>query len=158
VCHCVHVCVCWWVKLILFIHIHLIEVHIMETFVSNFVGSSFKHALRSYDLCLVLTYEYEISIFLKNYILLDNQLSFLQVRQNNMAHLNQCLLLNIIFFLTMSHSKIKFKFHIWFTSRNGHQWTSICDKNKTCFNEMFVQRFHNLLDSWIFTKVNLHLE
>jgi len=95
---CACVCVCWWVKLILFIHIHLIEVHIMETFVSNFVDSSFKHVLHSYDLCLVLTYEYEINIFKFFYILLDNQLSFLQVKQNNMAHLNQCLLLNIIFF------------------------------------------------------------
>jgi hypothetical protein len=62
---CMCVCVCWWVKLILFIHIHLIEVHIMETFVSNFVDSSFKHVLHSYDLCLVVTYEYEIGNFFK---------------------------------------------------------------------------------------------
>jgi hypothetical protein len=63
-CACVCACVFWWVKLISFIHIHLIEVHIMETFVSNFVDSSFKHELHSYDLCLILTYEYEIDNFI----------------------------------------------------------------------------------------------
>ncbi len=36
----------------------------METFVSNFVDSSFKHELHSYDLCLILTYEYEIDNFI----------------------------------------------------------------------------------------------
>jgi hypothetical protein len=61
----------------------------METFLS------FEHLLHSYGFRLVSTYKYEICFF--NFIsyLLNNHLSSLQLRQNNMAHLNQCLLLNI---------------------------------------------------------------
>ncbi len=69
----------------------------METILSNFVDSSYEHVLHSYGLCLVVTYKYEIGncFFYHIYFLLDNHFSSLQLRQNNMAHLNQCLLLNI---------------------------------------------------------------
>jgi hypothetical protein len=30
---------------------------------------------------------------------------------------------------TMLCSKMKSKFFVWFASRHGHKWTSICDKN-----------------------------
>jgi hypothetical protein len=61
----------------------------METFLS------FEHLLHSYGLCLVSTYEYEICFFEFIFYLLNNHLSSLQLRQNSMAHLNECLLLNI---------------------------------------------------------------
>ncbi len=62
----------------------------------NLVDSSFEHVLHSYGLHLVSTYKYEIGNCLFYYIfyLLDNHLSSLELRQNNMAHLNQCSLLN----------------------------------------------------------------
>jgi len=67
----------------------------METPLLNFVDSSFEHVLHSYGLHLVSTYEYEICNCLFDFIfyLLDNHLSCLKLRQNNMAHLNQFLLL-----------------------------------------------------------------
>jgi len=67
----------------------------METTISNLFDSSFEHLLYSYDFCLISTYKYEIGNFFysKSY-LLDTHLSYLSLRQNNMAHLNQCLLLN----------------------------------------------------------------
>jgi hypothetical protein len=63
----------------------------------NLVDSSFEHVLHSYDLHLVSTYKYEISncLFDSIFYLLDNNLSFLELRQKSMAHLNQCLLFNI---------------------------------------------------------------
>ncbi len=69
----------------------------METILSNFVDSSYEHVLHSYGLCLVLTYKYEIGNYLFYHIsyLLDNHFSSLELRQNNVPHLNQCLLLNI---------------------------------------------------------------
>ncbi len=57
----------------------------METTLSNIVNSS----LNMYGFHLVSTYKYEIGKFF-----LDNHLSSLQLMQNNMAYLNQCLLLN----------------------------------------------------------------
>jgi hypothetical protein len=69
---------------------------------------------------------------------LDNQLLFLQMRQSNMGHLSQCLLLKTKN-PTMLHSKIKSNFFVWFASSYGHKQTSICDKNDTnCYNERFV--------------------
>ncbi len=70
----------------------------METSLLNLVDSSFKHVLHSYGLHLVSTYKYEINNCPFNFISysLDNHLSSLELRQNNMAHLNQCLLLNIV--------------------------------------------------------------
>ncbi len=75
--------------------------------------SSFEHVLHSYGLHIVSTCKYEVNNYCFDSIsyLWNNQLSSFQVRQNNMAHLNQCLLLNL-FFLTMSHSKIKSKLSI----------------------------------------------
>jgi hypothetical protein len=69
----------------------------METLSINFVNSSFKHVFHSYGHHLVSTYKYEIGNCLLNSIsyLLDNHLSSLELRQHNMTHLNQCLLLNI---------------------------------------------------------------
>jgi hypothetical protein len=69
----------------------------METPLLNLVDSSFEHVLHSYGLHLVLTYKYEIGncFFDSISYLLDNYLSSFQLRQNNMVHLNQCLLLNI---------------------------------------------------------------
>jgi hypothetical protein len=68
----------------------------METPSINLIDSSFQHVLHSYDLHLISTYKYEICNYLFDSIfyLLDNHLSFLKLRQNKMAHLNQCLLLN----------------------------------------------------------------
>jgi hypothetical protein len=68
----------------------------METPLLNLVDSSFEHVLHSYALHLVSTYKYKIGNYLFDFIfyLLDNHLSFLQLRQNNITHLNQCLLLN----------------------------------------------------------------
>ncbi len=61
------------------------------------IDSSFEHVLHSYGLHLISTYKYEIDNYLFDSIfyLLDNHLSSLELKQNNMAHLNQCLLLNI---------------------------------------------------------------
>jgi hypothetical protein len=68
----------------------------METPSLNLVDSSFEHVLHSYGIHLVSTYKYEISNCLHDFIsyLLDNHLSSLELKQNSMAHLNQCLLLN----------------------------------------------------------------
>ncbi len=68
----------------------------METPLLNLVDSSFEHVLHSYGLHLVSTYKYEMNNCLFDSIsyLLNNHLSSLQLRQNSMAHLNQCLLLN----------------------------------------------------------------
>jgi hypothetical protein len=68
----------------------------METLSLNFVDSSFEHVLHSYGFHLVSTYKYEINNYLLYYIfyLLNNHLSSFELKQNNMAHLNQCLLLN----------------------------------------------------------------
>jgi len=69
----------------------------METPSLNLVDSSFEHVLHSCGLHLVSTCKYEINNYLFDCIsyLLDNHLSYLELSQNNMAHLNQCLLLNI---------------------------------------------------------------
>jgi hypothetical protein len=66
----------------------------METPLLNLADSSFEHVLHSYVFHLVSTYKYEIGNCLFDSIsyLLDNHLSSLQLRQNNMEHLNQCLL------------------------------------------------------------------
>jgi hypothetical protein len=68
----------------------------METPLLNIFDSSFEHVLHSNGLHLVLTYKQGIGKnkfeFISN--LLDNHLSSLELRQNNIAHLNQCLLLN----------------------------------------------------------------
>jgi len=102
----------------------------METSLLNLVDSWFEHVLHSYDLHLISTYKYEICNCIFDYIsyLLDNHLSSFELRKNNMAHLNQCLLLNIIK-PKMLYSIIKYKFFVWFTSKHGHKWTSICDQN-----------------------------
>jgi hypothetical protein len=69
----------------------------MEILLLNLVDSSFQHVLHSYGLHLVSTYKYEIGNFFfeSMYYLLDNHLSSLELKQNNIANLNQCLLLNI---------------------------------------------------------------
>jgi hypothetical protein len=69
----------------------------MKTPLLNLVDSSFKHVLHSYGLHLTSTYKYEIGNFLFDSIsyLLINHISSIGLKQNNMAHLNQCLLLNI---------------------------------------------------------------
>jgi hypothetical protein len=69
----------------------------METSLLNLVDSSFEHVLHSHGLHLVSKYKYEINNYLFDSIscLLDNHVSFLELNQNNMAHLNPCLLLNI---------------------------------------------------------------
>ncbi len=66
----------------------------MEIPLLNFIDSSFEHVLHSRGFHLVSTYKYEIGNCLLNFIfyLLDNHLSYLQLRQNNMAQLNQNLL------------------------------------------------------------------
>ncbi len=53
--------------------------------------------MRSYGLHLISTYKYEICNchFDSITYLLDNHLSSFELKQNNMAHLNQFLLLNI---------------------------------------------------------------
>ncbi len=67
----------------------------METILSNLVDSSFEHVLYSCGFCLISTYKYEITtLFFSKSYLLDTHLSYLQLRQNSMAHVNQCLLLN----------------------------------------------------------------
>jgi UDP-galactopyranose mutase len=68
----------------------------METPSLNLVDSSFEHVLHSYGPHLFSTYKYEIGKYFFDFIsyLLGNYLSFFELRQNNMAHLNQCLLLN----------------------------------------------------------------
>jgi hypothetical protein len=69
----------------------------METPLLNLVDSSFEHVLHSYGLHPISTYKYEINNYPFDFIfyLLDNHLSSFELGQNNMAHLNQCLLLNI---------------------------------------------------------------
>jgi hypothetical protein len=69
----------------------------METTLSNLVDSSFEHVLHSYGFPLVSKYKYEICNCFFDFIfyLLDNHLSSFQLRKNNVAHLNECLLLNI---------------------------------------------------------------
>jgi hypothetical protein len=68
----------------------------METTLLNIFNPSFENVLYSYGLNLVSTYKYEIGncLFYFLFYLLDNHLSSHQLRQNNIAHLNQCLLLN----------------------------------------------------------------
>jgi len=63
----------------------------------NLVDSSFEHLFHSYDVHLLSTYKYEIGYYFFDSIsyLLDNHLSYFELMQNNMTHLNQCLLLNI---------------------------------------------------------------
>jgi hypothetical protein len=80
----------------------------------NLIDSSFEHVLHSYDLRLISTYKYEIGNCLFDSIsyLLDNHLPSLQLRQNSMAHLNRCLLLNTKKIQTMSYLKIKSKFFV----------------------------------------------
>ncbi len=53
--------------------------------------------MHSYGFRLVSTYKYEIGNCIFDVIsyLLYNQLSSFELKQNNMAYLNQCLLLNI---------------------------------------------------------------
>jgi hypothetical protein len=62
----------------------------METPSLNLVDLSFEHVLHSYGLHLVSTKKYEIGNCLFDFIsyLLDNHLSSLELRQNNMAQLN----------------------------------------------------------------------
>jgi hypothetical protein len=66
----------------------------METPLLNIVDSSLGPALQSYGLHIILTYKYERSNYFKNFMfyLLDNHLSYLELRQNNITHSNQCLL------------------------------------------------------------------
>lgn len=68
----------------------------METFTSYLVESSFKHELHSSYLCLVLTYKHEINNFFSIldlvHWIINNHI--FKVKQNNMEHLNQCLLFN----------------------------------------------------------------
>jgi hypothetical protein len=68
----------------------------MKTPLLNLVDSSFEHVMHLYNLHLVLTYKYKIGNYLLDFrfYLLDIHLSSLELKQNNMAHLNQCLLLN----------------------------------------------------------------
>jgi hypothetical protein len=69
---------------------------IIETPLLNLRDSSFDYVLHSYGLHLVSTYKYEIGNCLFDSIsyLLHNYLSSFELKQTNMAHLNQCLLLN----------------------------------------------------------------
>jgi hypothetical protein len=68
----------------------------METPLLNLDDSSFEHVLHSYGFHLVSTYKFEKGNYLFYYIfnLLNNHLSSFKLRQNRMAHLNQCSLLN----------------------------------------------------------------
>jgi hypothetical protein len=68
----------------------------METPSVNLVDSSLEHVLHSYGFHLISTYKYKIGncLFDSTSYLLDNHLSSFELRQNNMAHSNQCLLLN----------------------------------------------------------------
>jgi len=67
----------------------------MEAPLLNLVDSSFEHVLHLYGFHFVLTYKYEIGNFFDSiYYLLNNHLSYLELKQNRMTHLNQCLLLN----------------------------------------------------------------
>jgi hypothetical protein len=63
----------------------------METTLSNLGDSSFEHVLHSYGLHLVSTYKYEVGSYV--FYVLDNHLSSLQLKENNITNLNQCLLL-----------------------------------------------------------------
>jgi hypothetical protein len=71
-----------------YLYIWIFKFIIMETTLSNLGDSSFEHVLHSYGLHLVSTYKYEVGSYV--FYVLDNHLSSLQLRQNNMAHLNQC--------------------------------------------------------------------
>jgi hypothetical protein len=82
-----------------FIYIYIsikLKLIIMKTLSLNIVDSSFEHVLHSHGFHLVSTYKYEIGkfYFFCIYYLLDDHLSSLELRENNMANLNQCLLLN----------------------------------------------------------------
>jgi hypothetical protein len=79
---------------------------IMETHSLNLVDSSFEHVLHSYGLHLVSRYKYEIHNYHFYFIfyLLDNHLSSLELKQNNMAHLNQLFIIE--------YSRIKSKFFV----------------------------------------------
>jgi hypothetical protein len=61
----------------------------METPTLNLVDSSFEHVLHLYGLHVVLTYKYEIGNCLFDSIayLLDNHLSYFELRQNNMSYI-----------------------------------------------------------------------
>jgi hypothetical protein len=61
----------------------------MKTPLLNFLDSSFEHVLHSYGLHVVSTYKYEIGNCLFDFIsyLLDNHLSYLELKQNNMAYI-----------------------------------------------------------------------
>ncbi len=61
----------------------------LETPSLNLVDSSFEHVLHSYGFHVVITYKYEIGNCLFDFIsyLLDNHLSFLELRQNSMAYI-----------------------------------------------------------------------
>ncbi len=84
--------------MILFIYRSIkLKLLIMKTLSLNLVDSLFEHICHSYGLHLISTYKYEIGNCLFDFItyLLNNHLSSFELKQNNMAHLNQCLLLNI---------------------------------------------------------------
>ncbi len=70
---------------------------IMETPLLNLIDSSFEYVLHSYGLHLISIYKYEIGNYLFDSIFYwsDIHVSSFELKQNNMAHLNQCLLLNI---------------------------------------------------------------
>jgi hypothetical protein len=122
-----------WGKRFYYLYIWIkLKFIIMETTLSNLVDPSFEHVLHSYGLCLVSTYKYEISnyLFYFIYYLLDNHLSYLQLRQNSMAHLNESLLLIFRKSPTIFYFKIISKFFVWFTSKYGDKWTSVCDQNE----------------------------
>jgi hypothetical protein len=80
-----------------YMNIHEIEVHNNgNTFIKS-CWFIIKHVLHSYGFHLVSTYKYDIGncLFYFMSYLWNNHLSFLELRQNNMAHLNWCLLLNV---------------------------------------------------------------
>jgi hypothetical protein len=66
-----------------------LKITIMKTPSLNFFDSSFEHVLHSYGLHVVSTYKYEIRncLFDSIFYLLDNHLSSLELRQNNMAYI-----------------------------------------------------------------------
>jgi len=68
----------------------------METPLLDLVDSSFEHVLHAYGFHLISTYKYEINnyLFYSIFYLLNNHLSSLGLKQNNIAHLNQRSLLN----------------------------------------------------------------
>jgi len=118
---------------------------LIEIFTSNLLDSSLKHVLHSYYLCLI-SYIY-IRTFSFDFISysLDNQLSFVQVSQNSMAH-----------------SRINWiKNFVWFAWKYGHKLTSICDKNNNkmlwwvvCW-EISLQFSENIIYIW--NKTSKHI-